>query len=150
MASPVIRIRSDLDDYVNTEAARHGVTPADFVNGVLDAFRFIEPRAPMGLLPATREWMFKYVGQSIALLVARPGEHRVIAAGRIPDAEAIGQTTIRLEAQFGAGARRFLTPLAWVEDYRLLIQPRSDLRAYVNQMEGWGVGVHHLAHEMLG
>ena len=144
---PVIRIRSDLNDYVAEQALLRGVSPSDFVNGALDAFRFLKPEVRIGLAEQTSLQLLANKGRWIALVVVPPGQGAQWAAGVI---EEVGATSLRLSIPQGFATRHYEMSRAWVESYHLLLdQPRSDLRGLVERMRPWGVGIHHLTEAFL-
>jgi hypothetical protein len=142
MRPPVIRIRSDLDTYVSEQANHHGVTPSEFVNGVLEAHRFLDPKQRLGLQPETKTLLQEHTGKWAAFVMSVPGQPVMLFAGEI---KKVGFSHITLEVPVGFQHMRFDLQLGWMEGvYLIADQARSSLREITPRVELVGIGVHHL------
>ena len=147
MQPPVIRIRADLNDYVMEEAGRRQVTPSDFVNGVVEAHRFLDARHRIGFEPALDAALRDNQGKWIAFVLAVPGQPLLLAAGSI---EKVEPTVVTLSIPSGPATTFYDVSRGWVESFYFLDpQVRSDLRSIVARLQPWGVAPHYLTRAFL-
>lgn len=146
---PVIRIRAELNEYVNEQAQLRGVSPSDFVNGALDAFRFLKPEVRVGLTEQTSASLMAIKGQGkwVAFLVVPPGQGAQWVAGTVGD---VAATSVCLHIPYNFSTRIYELPRNWIESFHILgDQPRLDLQKLIGQMQPWGIGVHYLTADFL-